>query len=80
MEILNQKAERIQVKKEVEIIKQIEEKIRKEIKTNGSTAEGFINGSDTRNSSFISNVNGEEVLSNEGRLSLNQDRLIGFNA
>jgi hypothetical protein len=34
MEILNEKAERLQAKKEVEIFKEIEERVKKEIKCN----------------------------------------------
>jgi hypothetical protein len=42
MEILSQKAERIQAKKDVEIIKEIEERVKKEIKINlgGTPANG----------------------------------------
>lgn len=38
MEILNEKAERMQAKKEVEILKEIEERVRKEIKATLTTS------------------------------------------
>lgn len=44
MEILNEKAERLQAKKEVEIMKEIEEKVRKEIKSINSPGPSFSNG------------------------------------
>jgi hypothetical protein len=37
MEILNEKAERMQAKKEVEIFKEIEDRVRKELKNNLNT-------------------------------------------
>lgn len=44
MEILNEKAERLQAKKEVEIMKEIEEKVRKEVKSINAPATTFSNG------------------------------------
>ena len=44
MEILNEKAERMQAKKEVEIMREIEEKVKKEIKSINSPAPSFSNG------------------------------------
>jgi hypothetical protein len=46
MEILNEKAERIQAKKEVEIFKEIEDRVRKEVKNNltSSIVPGLQNG------------------------------------
>lgn len=38
MEILNEKAERLQAKKDVEIFKEIEERVRKELKINLSAS------------------------------------------
>lgn len=85
MEILKQKAERTQLKKEADILKEIEEKIRKEIKAH-ATGE-TLNTGENRNSNFINAPNLEEPVLNEGRLSLNQDilsinqsRLASFNA
>lgn len=37
IEILNEKAERLQAKKEIEIIKEIEERVKKELRGNSST-------------------------------------------
>lgn len=44
MEILNEKAERLQAKKEVEIMKEIEEKVRKEVKSINAPTPTFTSG------------------------------------
>jgi hypothetical protein len=65
MEILSQKAERIQAKKDVEIIKEIEERVKKEIKINlGGTPANTANGGNSVNniSTRPSQLGQREVL------------------
>jgi hypothetical protein len=66
MEILSQKAERIQAKKDVEIIKEIEERVKKEIKINlgGGAPANTANGGNSANnlSTRPSQLGQREVL------------------
>lgn len=66
MEILNEKAERLQAKKEIEIMKEIEEKVKKELKGSNNTPIGSVTGQRGSFSSNTISANGVINESNNG--------------
>lgn len=57
IEILKEKAERLQIKKDIEFMKEIEEKVKKEVKGVGSISK-TLNGNSTDSSTFINEESG----------------------
>lgn len=67
MEILNEKAERLQAKKDLEIMKEIEERVKKEIRTINATSSSNIRPSNSyTNLQHIQNIQNAQNYFNNG--------------